>query len=92
MDRIKEIIADTVQKAEDGNISVLEVYANLKDLQKFLGDAVNQVEELAWNEANNYAEKTFNEFGFKITKRNGSISYDYRANQEFKEKEDSLKF
>ena len=90
MDNIKERIADTVQSAEDGNISGLEVYANLKDLQRFLTDAINQVEELAWQEANNYNEKTFSEFGFRITKRNGSVTYDFKANADFKQKSDEL--
>lgn len=90
MYNIKNNLAETVQKVEDGAFNPLEAYAHLKDMEKFVKDCILQIEPLAHEEAGNYNEKTFSEFGFEITKRNGSITYDYNNDAEYKEKYKAL--
>jgi hypothetical protein len=86
MKNLENNLADLLDKVEDGAANPLEVYANLKTFEKFVKDCISQVEPLAMDEAGNYNEKTFSEFGYEITKRNGSVTYDYNANAEYKEK------
>jgi hypothetical protein len=86
MENLENNLADLLDKVEDGAVNPLEVYANLKTFEKFVKDCISQVEPLAMDEAGNYNEKTFSEFGYEITKRNGSVTYDYNANAEYKEK------
>ena len=91
MKNLENNIANLVQDIEDGRFNPLEGYANLKVFEKFVKDAINQIEPLALEEAGNYNEKTFSEFGFQITKRNGYVSYDFSSNEDVLRLEAELK-
>lgn len=91
MKNLENNIADLVQDIEDGNFNPLEGYANLKVFEKFVKDAINQIEPLALEEAGNYNEKTISEFGFQITKRNGYVTYDFSENEDVRRLESELK-
>ena len=85
MKQIKEQLSDTIQSVEDGNFNPLEAYANMDSLEKFVKECKNQIFDSAMEEHGKYGEKTITDFGFEITLRNGSITYDYSYHAELNE-------
>jgi undecaprenyl pyrophosphate synthase len=77
----RDQVATAVQAAIDGNASCLEVYALIKEFEKditsFLDLAKEQVNLLAWEEAEKYPEKSFTAYGYKFEKREGRKIYKY---------------
>ena len=92
MKNLKEQISATIQDVQDGNFNPLEAYANLKSLEKYLKTSYLQIEESAIEEAEKYGEKTFEDFGFSVTVRNGNTTYDYSSNVDIKRLEGELKY
>lgn len=91
MKNLENNLAELVQEVENGSFNPLEAYARLKTFEKFVKDCYTQIEHLAMEEADNYSEKTIKDFGFEITKRAGSITYDYSVNEDVRRLEVELK-
>jgi len=70
-------VAHLLTELEEGNETALITYANLKKCKDLFDEAIKQVEDLAIQEADGYAEKSFSEFGFIFEKRNGSTRFSY---------------
>lgn len=91
MENIKDQLANGIQEVEDGNLNPVEYYANLDVLEKFVKKCKEQIQEDALTEAENYGAKTFKDFGFEITIRNGATTYDYSDNQELNDLKGKVK-
>ena len=78
-------VAHLLQEVEQGNVSALSTYGNLKRCQALYAEAIKQVEPTAHDESNNYSEKTFSDSGFVFEKRNGGIRYDFKHIQAWQE-------
>lgn len=94
MKRIEEQLAHAVQEVEEGNTSALELYAKLKDLEKFVKKCYVQVENSAIDEFDNEAggAKSINNFkGYKIESRSGGWSWDFSGIEVFGKKTAELK-
>jgi hypothetical protein len=90
MNNLKQQISESVQHVLDEKIDALEVYAHLKSLETYLKKALETVKPYAMSEADKY-EKSFEKYGFKFEKRNGHVTYDYTANDDYKEMFERLK-
>ena len=73
----EEEVAHLLTEVEEGNIDTLSTYGNLKRCKDLFEQASKQIEPQAQEEANLYAEKTFEEAGFTFEKRNGSTRYSF---------------
>lgn len=87
----EEEVAHLLTEVEEGNRKALITYANFKRCKDLFDEAAKQIEPLAQNEADNYAEKTFEEAGFIFEKRNGSTRYSFKHIPEWKKLEDQKK-
>ncbi len=78
-------VAHLLTEVEEGNILALSTYANLKKCQALYTEAIKQIEPMAFDEANNYHEKTFLDSGFCFEKRTGGIRYSFNHIKEWQE-------
>lgn len=72
--QFKEDIAEAIEKVESGYKTAYPVYIELKDLVRFLTDAMSQIEEQVFEEI---ADEKMTYEGYQIEKRNGSIRWDF---------------
>jgi hypothetical protein len=76
-------VAHLLTEVEEGNIAALSTYGNLKKCHALYAEAIKQIEEIAFNEADLYSEKTFKDSGFVFEKRNGGIRYSFKHIEEW---------
>lgn len=84
----KELIAEAIEKVEQGDKYAYPVYVELKDLTKFLTDAMSQIEEQVFEEIGD--EKMEYE-GYQVEKRNGSIRWDFSHIDSIKQLKQKIK-
>ena len=84
-------IAELVEKAENGEIYALRVYAELKRTSDLLIDAIKQIEPIAINEARMQDKPSFEVYGNNFQLRNGSTLYKYDKIAIWSEKKAELK-
>lgn len=78
-------VAHLLQEVEQGNVSALKTYGNLKKCHALFAEAIKQIEPTAREEADNYSERTFKDSGFVFEKRTGGIRFDYKHIQAWQE-------
>ena len=76
-------VAHLLTEVEEGNVAALSTYGNLKKCQALYAEAIKQIEGIAFNEADLYSEKTFQDSGFVFEKRNGGIRYSFKHIEEW---------
>lgn len=74
-----EELAQFVTDVEEGKLNALRAYAEIKEMESLVTHAKQQIEPLAFEEAEKYPEKTFNAEGFTFEKRNGGVIYSYKT-------------
>ena len=77
-------IQEMVKLVEEGQSSPLKTIAEFKLLVKELTDAIAQIEDYAFREAETYGEKTFKDFGYSFEVREGGRRYDFSKIEEWK--------
>lgn len=82
--------AELVQNVLNGDESPLKAYAILSLLQKDIDKAVKEIKEYALEEANKYPDKTFEDYGFKFERRNGSARYSFKHIEEWSNLKEQL--
>jgi hypothetical protein len=73
-----------------GNKNPLEVYVELKKIEKTLEMCLESVKPLAIREADTYTEKSFERFGVTITKSRAAGRWDYKGIDQWKKQNDKL--
>lgn len=81
--------ANLVQEVIDGKCSPYEALHFLKELQKTIKKQIEIVEVEAFNQSE-YEDKTFEKDGFKIEKRNGRKSWNFKGCESYKIAKDNL--
>ena len=84
-------VAHLLTEVEEGNVAALSTYGNLKKCQALYAEAIKQIEGIAFNEADLYSEKTFQDSGFLFEKRNGGIRYSFKHIEEWQELDNQKK-
>ena len=84
-------VAHLLTEVEEGNVAALSTYGNLKKCQALYAEAIKQIEGIAFNEADLYSEKTFQDSGFVFEKRNGGIRYSFKHIEEWQELDNQKK-
>jgi len=84
-------VASLLEQAENGDVSALSVYAQVKRLKDFYAEAEKQISDLALDQASEYSEKTFSEGAFTFEKRNGSRRFSYKNIPEVVNAENTVK-
>ena len=84
-------LADLIQKVDDGKISPLIAYAQVKIMENIYTDAKKQITDQALDEAEKYPGKVFSEGEFIFEKRNGSARYSYKNIPQWQEINKMLK-
>jgi hypothetical protein len=79
MNNIEQQLSASVQSVIDGEINPLEVYGNLKMLEKHLAKCIDEIKECVFIEADKWSDKTFEDAGFKFTKTDGRALYDFKG-------------
>lgn len=79
-----------VDDVMDGNESALKAYGILKQIQKDIAQCIKHVEGEAFQEAQNWDEKTFQTQGFKFEKRAGGRTYSFKHIDEWAKKKEEL--
>lgn len=75
---VKETLSAMCQAVIDERVNPLEVYAQVKELQSFTTEIINEIEGAALYEADKHNEKTFISDGYKFEKRNGGVSWEFK--------------
>ncbi len=81
--------AELVQEVMDGKFSPYKALHFLKDYQKVIKEQIEIVEIEAFNQAQ-YEDKTFEKDGFKIEKRNGRKTWNFKGCESFLKANDEL--
>ena len=84
-------VAHLLTEVEEGNVAALSTYGNLKKCQALYAEAIKQIEGIAFNEADLYSEKTFQDSGFLFEKRNGGIRYSFKHIEEWQDLDNQKK-
>ena len=84
-------IEELVQNAIDGIEDPLKAYAIITDINKTSKKALDQIKDLALNEAEKHGGKTFESDGFIFEKRAGGRSWSFKGIEEVEKKEQELK-
>ena len=84
-------VAHLLTEVEEGNVAALSTYGNLKKCQALYAEAIKQIEGIAFNEADLYSEKTFQDSGFIFEKRNGGIRYSFKHIEEWQDLDNQKK-
>lgn len=74
--KLFEEIQQSIIEAEEGNKSYIEVYIELKEIEDLIKASKEKVRKLAYDEAVNYGEKSFEKYGKKITP-SSKTTYNY---------------
>ena len=97
IDEIIETLSNITDSVENGNADALTAYAELKELDTYLKQAISQVFDVALDEAEK-ENKTFQHAGFKFERRAGAPKYSFKhipqwneLNQKVKDYESDLK-
>lgn len=91
MSVIKEMLSDGVQKAIDGNISALEFYCQLSDIEKHIKLCKEAVNNDALIEARNYGKGEISLHGFKINVRSSAGSWKFDGIEKWNKAKEELK-
>lgn len=83
--------AQLVQDVLDGNESALKAYGVLKQTENLIKDCLDQVKDLALEEAAKHPEKTFKDHDFIFERRNGAARYSFTHIAEWKQAKEDLK-
>jgi len=75
--RLFEEIRQIQIDAEEGNMDSLHAYIELDKLEKVIKDSKDKVKESAIKKAEQYGEKTFEDFGAKI-EMSGKTTWDFK--------------
>ena len=78
----------------EGEVNPLEIYIELKHIEKALKKAMGTVQGYAIDEAEKHGEKTFNAFGAEVGIKNSAGHWNFKKLdwwEEFQEKQDSAK-
>lgn len=81
---------DTFDKYCAGDMSALEAFARLKQMEKDLKDMLNEVEPDALHEAASYPENTFCNGVYTFEKRKGGANYNFKVIPEWVAKKEEL--
>ena len=84
----KELIAEAIDAVEKGDKYAYPVYVELKDLVKFLTDAMSQIEEDVLEEVK---DGKIEYAGYQIEKRDGSIRWDFSRIESIKKLKQQIK-
>ena len=84
----KENIAEAIDAVEKGDKYAYPVYVELKDLVKFLTDAMSQIEEDVLEELK---DGKIEYDGYQIEKRDGSIRWDFSRIESIKKLKQQIK-
>lgn len=79
MNNIEEIINNAVFNALNGNISAFDTYITLKEAEKCLNDALNNLKESAMDEAIRYNGQYHRGYEINVSSVGGRYSYDHIA-------------
>ena len=77
MNNIEEIINNAVFNALNGNISAFDTYITLKEAEKCLNDALNNLKESAMDEAIRYNGQYHRGYEVGVASVGGRYSYDH---------------
>ena len=91
MNNIQQQLSATIQGVIDGDVNPLEVYGNLKMLEKHLKKCIDEIKEEVFCEADKWNDKTFEESGFKFTKTDGRAMYDFKGLPIWEQKKSEIK-
>ena len=87
----QEELALLIERTEQGEISSLKMYGQLKQMGKMYADAERQILEQVLEESTNYFENTFKTAGFEFTKRSGATRFSYKEIEEWQINNKALK-
>lgn len=87
---IRNVIAEKLNKVNEGETSVLKLYAELSMLKKRIQNAMSSIEEEAFDELSKHDSKTVSLYGFEITHTAGGYTYDYNHIPEIAKKQKEL--
>ena len=79
----QEELAHLLDEVENGNVRALPIYAQIKQMKDLYQTAERQIERQAFDEAEEYPEKSFSEAGFQFEMRQGGTSYNYKKIKEW---------
>ena len=80
-----------LNEVKTGYANPLDVMGHLRTLAAEVKSAIDEVEPLAFIEADKYPEKTFKEFGYEITKKDGSKRFNFKHIEEWQQADQAKK-
>lgn len=86
----RDTLSQLVQDVEDGNESALKAFAILKKQADFIKQCIDQIEPIAFDEAERYGEKTFEDHGYKFEIRKGGAMWSFKNCPNWVQKKEEL--
>jgi len=77
-EEITGTIISHIDSVEDGNADALQLFIELKRIEKTLAAAMKQIKDEAMTDAATYGEKTFEAFGAKVEMKSGGGRWNYK--------------
>ena len=88
INELKDKLANDIQQIENGEKYAYTLYVKLKDLSKFIGDCLSQIEEQVIDEVGN---EKLQYAGYEIETRKGSKRYSFNHIEDIKRLKDKMK-
>ena len=88
VNELKDKLANDIQQIENGYKDAYTLYIELKDLSKFIGDCLSQIEEQVIDEVGN---EKLQYGGYEIETRKGSKRYLFNHIDNIKQLKDKMK-
>lgn len=85
------LFKDITEPVLSGEKDALPAYAELKEIEKHLKAAIEEIQPYALEESEKYG-KSFELNGYKFERRNGKANYSFKHIHQYQEAENFLKF
>lgn len=88
---LENISQSLIQRVKDGEYDAIEVYIQLKAYEKVISETIKEIQHDAITEAENYGKLERIKFGVSFELTSGRATYDFEADEEFRQLNEKLK-
>jgi hypothetical protein len=87
---LKQIVSSMVDEFENGNVSALDLYIELKSIENFVGDHISNISDDALSDAEQYGKGEHIRNGVIFAVRNGAGRWDFKHVPEWNAKKKEI--
>jgi hypothetical protein len=88
---VQDYLNFIIDSVGSGLTSSIEAYATVQTLEKMFKATKQAIDLTAQEDADRYTEKTFEKYGYRVTKKDGSKNWDFKECKEWIKAKEHLK-